>query len=130
MTGRQSPYPVVQVDKQLRSPGRLGVVGQHGQVLDLGPVGEVGLVGRVLLLQGNQHVGKVADFVTICLTCFSRYLVLQHCRSRSHFTRPLARVRPVIPRNRPKLSANSLTSFPVNSGKFTMVLELAIALAS
>ena len=72
----------------------------------------------------------MADFVTICLTCFSKYLVLQHCRSSSQFTRPLARVWPVIVRYRPKFSANSLRSFPVNSSKFSTILEVAIALAS
>ena len=41
-------------------------------------------------------LAKVADFVTICLTCFSSYLVLLHCRSRWHLTRPLARVWPVL----------------------------------
>ena len=49
---------MVQVSQQLRDPTWFGVVGQHGQVLDLGPDGEVGFVGRVLPLQGNQHIGK------------------------------------------------------------------------
>ena len=42
----------------LRDPARFGVVGQYGHVLDLGPDGGVGFIGRVLPLQGNQHVGK------------------------------------------------------------------------
>ena len=37
--------------------------------------------------KATKTSAKVADLVTICLTCFSRYLVLQHCRSRSHLTR-------------------------------------------
>ena len=41
-------------------------------------------------------------YLPTCLTCFSRYLVLQHCRSRSHLTRPLAWVWPVNRGNRPK----------------------------
>ena len=49
---------MVQVSQQLRDPARFEVVGEHGQVLDLGPDGEVGFVGRVLPLQGNQHIGK------------------------------------------------------------------------
>ena len=63
-------------------------------------------------------------------TCLSTYLVLQHCKSRWHLTRPVARVWPVILSNRPKFSANSLRSFPVNSGSFTTILEVFIALAS
>ena len=66
----------------------------------------------------------------ICLTCFSNYLVLQHCNSRSHFTRPLPWVWPFILRNRSKRSAKSPRSFPGNSGKITTFLEVAIALAS
>ena len=57
-TGRQSSSPVIQVSQQLRDPTMFGVVGQHSQVLDLGPDGEVGFIGRVLPLQGNQHIGK------------------------------------------------------------------------
>ena len=61
----------------------------------------------------------------------STYLpTLQHCRSRSHLTRPLVWVWPVNRRKRPKFSANSLRSLPVNSGRFTTILEVAIALAS
>ena len=87
------------------------------------------LVSQVVycLSKATNTSAKLADYVTICLTCFSRYLVLQHCESRSHFTRPLARVWPVILRNRPKFSANSLRSFPVKSGKFTTISEVAIA---
>ena len=43
------------------------------------------------------------DLVMTCLTSFSKYLVLQHCNSRSHFPHPLALVWPVILRNRQKL---------------------------
>ena len=121
---------MVEVGQQLRNPGRLRIVGQHTQVLDLDPDGEVGLVGRVLPPKATNTSAKVADFVAIGLTCSSRYLVLQHCRSRSHFTRPLAWVWPVILRNWPKFSVNSLRSFPVNSVKFTTILEVDIALAS
>ena len=49
---------MIQVSQQLRDSARSGVVGQHGQVLDLGPDGGVGFVGRVLPLQGNPHIGK------------------------------------------------------------------------
>ena len=48
----------------------------------------------------------------------------------TYLPRPLAWVWPVIRRNRPKFSASSLRSLPVNSGKFTTILEVAIALAS
>ena len=64
---------------------------------------------------------NLADLVTICLTCFSKYLVLQHCNSRSHYTQPLMWVWPVILRNRPKFYANSLRFLSVNSGKFTTI---------
>ena len=121
---------MIQVSQQLRDPARFGVIGQHGQDLDLGPDGEVGFIGRVLPLQGSHTSAKVAELVTICLTCFSRYLVLQHCRNRSHLTRPLAWVWPVNRRNQPKFSANSLRSLPVNSGRLPTILEVAIALGS
>ena len=70
------------------------------------------------------------DLVTIGLTYFSRYFVLQHCKRRSHFTRTLAWVWRVILKNRPRLLANLMRSFAVNSGRFTTILEVAIALAS
>ena len=63
----------------------------------------------------------MADFATIYFTCFSGCFVLQHWRSKSHLTHPLAWVCPVILRNLPKLSVNSLRSFPVNSGRFTTI---------
>ena len=48
----------------------------------------------------------------------------------TYLTRPLAWVWPVNRRNRRKFSANSLRSLRVNSGRFTTILEVAIALAS
>ena len=68
--------------------------------------------------------------MTICLTCFSRYFVLQHCKSRSHLTLPEAWVWPVSRRKRPKFSAKLARSFPVNSGRLTTILDVATALAS
>ena len=82
------------------------------------------------LSKATYALAKVADFVTICLTYFSRYLVLQYCRTRSHFTCALARVWPVILRKWPKFSADLLRSFPVSLGRFTTISEVAIALAS
>ena len=44
------------------------------------------------LSRSTSTSANVADFVTICFTCFSKYLVLRHCKSRSHLTLPIARV--------------------------------------
>ena len=41
-----------------RDTHSLGVVGQHGEPLNLGADGQVGLVGAPLPLKGNQHIGE------------------------------------------------------------------------
>ena len=75
-------------------------------------------------------MGRLSTTECTYLPTYQPTFVLQHCKSTSHFTRPLARVWPVILRNLQRLSTNSLRSFPVNLGRFTTMFEVAIALAT
>ena len=121
---------VIQVSQQLRDPARFGVVGQHGQVLDLGPDGEVGFVGRVLPLQGNQHIGKGGGVSHDLPDLLLQVLGLAALQEQIALDSPTSVGLAGQSKKPAKILSDSLRSLPVNSGRFTTILEVAIAFAS
>ena len=121
---------MVQVGKQLRNPGRLGVVGQHSQVLDLGSDGEVGLPGRLLSLQGNQHGGEGGGLRHDLLDLLPQVLGLAALQEQIALHSPTSTGFAGHPQEPAKALSELAEILIVNSGKFTTIFEVAIALAS
>ena len=120
---------MVQIGQQPGNPGRLGVVGQHSQVLDLGPDGEVGLVGWLLPFQGNQHIGKAGGLRHHLLDLLLQVLGLAALPERIALHSPSSTGLAGNPQEPAKV-LSELAEVPVNAGKFTTILEVAIALPS
>ena len=120
---------MIQVSQQLRDPARFGAFGQHGQVLDLGPDGEVGFVGGVLPLQGNQQVGKgggLSHDLSDLLVQVLGFATLQEQIALD----PSTSVGLAGQSEKPDKILSELAEVLACELRFTTILEVAIALAS